>query len=413
MLIRSRLILPRILFLLLIAWSCASSSSSQTSQRKYINPAGDEFPIIAWESFGNSKNITIQNFRNMKIAGFNISLALMGDMNLTYKALEVAKKTGMKIIADCPQTKNPDSIPVYLPKIRNNEALAGYYVTDEPQKKHFEEVKKKCDLIYKYDSIHLPVITLLPMALNPNQTKIQEYRNYLSDFNRIVNLPYFSFDNYPIKSENGKTYVKDNFYTNLEIASEVSRKSERPFWAFCLSAAHFNYPTPTKAALQLEAFSALAYGAQALCYYTYILVDSQSIKYSIAPVTQTGARTKVWYLCRNNNILIQNLKSVFLGCEVQNVWHTGKNLPVGTKRLNKMPGPFISLKSEDEGVLVSHIKNKGKNYLVVVSHDILKPQTVEIAKKDNVKRVGNKGNLIADNNSNFSLEPGGFLIFSW
>lgn len=397
----------------LLLFSCLTVTQAQVNNPPvYKNPTGKEFPILAWSTFRSADNITDNNFKIIKEGGFNISLALVADMNLTRQTLRCANAAGIKVMVNCPQTKTLNSIPKNVASIRRNNAVMGYYIKDEPDASQFPELRKLRDAIYKADPDHFPFFNLYPI-IEPSRLKAKSYKDYLLEFIKTVDTPMFSYDNYPIQKINGRITVKDSFYENLEIASEVSKETGRPFWAFCMSTPHLSYPTPTLGELQFEAFSALAYGAQGLSYYTYCQEDSKEIKYTDAPINLKGEKTKIWYLCQDNNRQIQALSNVFLGCSLQNAWHTGSKIPKGTKKLSKLPAPFTSFKSGDAGVLVSHIKNKGKNYLVIVSHDVIKKQNIEIGKPESVVRIQSDGKSIKDPAQNYTLEPGGYLIFSW
>ena len=406
--------ITKFLFLLLIfpIYACAYNAGSESSCPQYRNPTGEDFPIMGWGTFNYEYQNTEINFKNLKDAGFNISLALVGDTALVTKSLKLAEPYGIQILLDCPKITNPALIPEMVTKYKEFSNVMGYYITDEPQASQFQRCKEIRNEIYKYDSIHIPFINLLPIV-DPERLQAPSYRDYLLDFINTVKLPMISYDNYPIIKTNGKIRVKENFYENLEIISSVCKEKKIPFWAFCLSAPHFNYPTPTKSDLKFEAFSALAYGAQGLSYYTYAIDYNAPIKYYGAPIDSLGNKTEIWYRCRDVNKEIQSLSKVFLGAELCDVWHTGKKIPQGTKRLQEMPFPFKSLKTENSGVLVSHLKKTDKNYLVIVNHEVTKSQNISLKKESNVKRILPSGQAVSDNSSKFKLEPGGYLIFEW
>lgn len=398
--------------LILIFISICLKSEGQTTKHTYKNPTGDEFPIMGWSTFYKADNITEKNFKTFRDCGFNITLSMVGDTALTFKTIRCAAPNKVKVMVNCPQTKNITSIPKVVPAISKSTDIAGYYITDEPDASKFNDIRKVADELYKYDKNQMPFVNLLPMV-EPSRLKAANYKTYLLEFLRITGIPMFSYDCYPIIKKNGKISIKETFYQNLEIASEVSRETGAPFWAFCMSASHLSYPKATKGHLLFEAFSALAYGAQGISYYTYTTRTNESIKYYDAPINTKGEKTATWYACQDVNKQIQSLKNVFLGAKLQNAWHTGDKLPKGTKRLGKLPGPFQMLKSEKAGVLVSHLKNRDSNYLVVVNHDVQAKQKIQIKKDNKVKRITPEGGIIEDTVSEFTLEAGGYLIFKW
>lgn len=394
----------------IIAISCTASTN--IIHPKYVNPTGNEFPILGSGTFSFESNINPKNFRILREAGFNISLAMVATKALTIQTLEAAEGSGVKIIVNDPDIKNLNTIPTAVSSYRDKPNVMGYYITDEPKADAFKKWKEYRDLIYEYDSIHIPYINLFPIVDRKRQPADQ-YESYLRDFIDILDLPMFSYDNYPIIKQNGEIIIKDTFYENLEIAAKVSTDTQIPFWAFCLSTRHLNYPLPTKTHLTFEAFSALAYGAQGISYYNYIAPRHSSIKHFEAPADSLGRKTKLWYIVRDVNQQIQNLSFVFLGAKLIGVWHTGNQIPIGTTRLTELPNPFKNLKSEKEGVLVSHLVNNGHQYLVIVNHDILKSQLISLDKETYVKRIYPDGKVKAHSSSKFKLDPGGYAIFSW
>lgn len=397
--------------LLLVLVLGFNAASGHKSYEHYNNPAGEEVPIMAWCTFNKDTNITYDNFKNLHDGGFNISLSLVPDVALTEKTLAVAEEAGIKVMVNCPQIRSLSSIPEAVNKIKDLPAVAGYYLGDEPNASEFQKFKKLADTIYKYDKKHFSFINLLPMVA-PERLHAKNYKTYLQEFINTVKLPLFSYDSYPVIRINGEITVKESYYDNLEIVSEVSKETGVPFWAFCLSASHFDYPTPTSGSLLFEAFSALAYGAQGISYYTYMLLTEQTIKYYDAPVNPDGSLSEIWYLCRDVNRQIQSFSKIFLGSEVVDIWHIGKKLPKGTKRFEPHNTPFSEINSQDAGVLVSHLKNDGKDYYVIVSHDPVNSQELVIKTRQDIKRVISNDNLSPMNSTDFLLPPGGYLIFT-
>ena len=112
----------------------------------------------------------------------------------------------MKILINCPETRRIPSIRETVTLFRNNSNIIGYYVWDEPTAKAFDKWSEVCREILKYDSIHIPFVNLLPIA-PPAQLGIDNYFDYLADFIKKSDSNVFSYDNYAIINQNGKTVV--------------------------------------------------------------------------------------------------------------------------------------------------------------------------------------------------------------
>ena len=73
----------------------------------------------------------------------------------------------------------------------------------------------------------------------------------------------------------------------------------------------------------------------------------------------------------------------------------------------------VKVEADGVGVLVSHLKNGEKHYLMVVNRDIYNPQRVTVEAAAGVKRIMPDGRAVAANRYSPSLyvEPGDMLLF--
>ena len=178
----------------------------------------------------------------------------------------------------------------------------------------------------------------------------------------------------------------------------------------------YSRPVATEEYLRFEAFSALAYGAQGIIYWTYGQRKSNEVEtYTSALVNMNGKITKSWYAAQKVNQEIKKYNDVFYECKVEQVRHTGSNLYKGTKRLSGTIGPFKMIRSKDAGVIVSLIINKGETYIVLVSRDVLKKQTItlELSANKKVKNISSNKQEIYDwrKDVTLTLDKGGYVIF--
>jgi hypothetical protein len=72
------------------------------AQEKLI-PTGQS-PILAWYRipFGET---TVKRYKEMREAGFTHSSSFFPNLDALHKALEVAQKTGVKLMVSCPELK--------------------------------------------------------------------------------------------------------------------------------------------------------------------------------------------------------------------------------------------------------------------------------------------------------------------
>jgi len=108
---------------------------------------------------------------------------------------------------------------------------------------------------------------------------------------------------------------------------------------------------------------------------------------------------------------------VFLGAKVRGVWHTGAQIPIGTRQLTSKALPaFVKSFStpKHSTVLVSWLKNGGRDYIVVVNRDPNYEMsfTAKFAPgSELVRRDGTRARADAYEDL-FWLEPGDAAIFA-
>lgn len=356
------------------------------SALKYVNPAGKEFPIMAWFSILPDGEQTKVRYQELADAGFNISFPHFGSMKSLKLGLRACRGTGVKIMGTCREEySHPEEAAREMLKERD---FAGWFLRDEPVCSGFAELKKLSDRLASVDSVHIQYLNLLPSYVDVKALGTESYVEYVRRFAHEVNIGLLSYDNYPVVCEGDKISLRSMFYSNLEDVRKVSLETGQPFWAFALATAHGSYPVPTLEQLKLQIFSDLAYGAQGIQYFTYWTPLGTIWDFHNAPIDSLGRRTNVYYLLKEVNREVHALTRVFLGCHVQDVRFTGKDVPEGTQRLTVMPAPLRRLASTGgEGLLISRLSNSGRHYLMILNRDVNHAQKVEFELRDSATRL--------------------------
>lgn len=198
------------------------------------------------------------------------------------------------------------------------------------------------------------------------------------------------YDLYPIQYSHGKiVFGTTDYYKFFEIFRELARLSGRPFWAFCestyyIDSNNLSRPRATEAFLRFEAFSALAYGAQGIVYWRYYPEGNTSGEsYFSALTDKEGRKTPQWYAAQKVNSEISRFAHIFLDCEVVSCVHRGNPIVNGVtqeiEQGNVTFPPLVSLHFNQDGVALSHIRNQGQEYLLIVTHNPMAPQDVFIS----------------------------------
>lgn len=351
----------------------------------------DQFPIIAWT--GINWNET-HKFKAMKECGINTYLGWYEDITKVMKVLDDAQTHGVKLIVR--SNKFNSNTQEEAAKMKNHKALLAYHIHDEPSEADFGWISEVVKNIRKVDTVHPWYVNLYPNWAWGGTGNYR--RNLVSYCNSMPELPFISFDNYPIKDVG----LREDWYSNLEDIRYIARVKKVPFWAFALALAHSTneakYPIPTVAELRLQMFSNLVYGAQAFQYFTYW------------GIYQNGP-TQVYDRVKTVNQELQGLSKIFLGADVTDVWHTGATIPRGTKELTTLPKGVTSLKTSDGGAVVSYLNKNGLRYLALVNKDYVGKMNLEISFEPGVLKLDKKGNSEPAVSGKYEVEPGDIVLY--
>ena len=362
-------------------------------------------PIMAWSGIPASEN-NIDRFLELKEMGININLCNYSNVDEMQKGLDLAEKTGIKMVTSCPELKSDPENTVKL--FMNHPALAGYFLRDEPVRKDFTELGDWARKIEATDSLHFCFVNLIA-SINLTQTEAlgtKSYAEYVSTFAKEVPSKLLSFDFYPILTAG----IHENWYHGLEVFSAEALKLGKPMWAFALASSYNElHPIPTIPALRLQQYSNLAYGAQGLEYWSYWM--SQGLRSS--PIDLNGKRTVVYDRIKEVNKEIQSLAGVFIGSKVISVRHTGLIIPKGTTRLTTLPSAIKVFETEGTGALVSILENGDNTFFVVVNRDLERSMPLTILGDESLKRVLKDGSIVkaALYSNSTEIESGDIVVY--
>ena len=364
-----------------------------------------QLPIIAWAGIPQQE-ISLERFLEMKEMGITINLSTYPDMAAMEKALNLANKVGLKIIASCPELK--DKTEETVKKFMHHPALAGYFLKDEPIQKDFADLGAWVKKISSIDSRHFCFINLIA-GIHP--TKIEalgatSYENYVKAFIQEVPTRVLSYDFYPVIGEE----VHERWYESLEIFSSLAQEAKKSFFAFALASSYNAlHPTPTLPALRLQQFSNLAYGALGLQYWSYWMSDGLQD----APLGADGKRTPAYDKIKEINKEVQDLATVFMGAKLKWVRHTGTVIPRGTTRLSQLPEAIRVFETDGPGALVSLLENGPNNFFVVVNRSLKETLKVFIYGNDSLRKVLKDGKIVPAGKYSpaTEIEPGDVAIY--
>lgn len=402
--------------------------------QKYVNPAGEEFPIMAWLNITGSD----QEFRDMYDSGVNLNYTQgHGSHDNIDNMLGNASGSHVRQIPNfwrVTGSTNEDILKETMNRYKDNDGIAGWALNDEPYGSQFEHLGQIASWIRKYSPNKLVYLNLLHSVENPiNYTAVmgsKNYADYLQQAVRKIGVGMISMDCYPIvrDTQADTKSIRSFFFESLEITARVARQYGIPFWGFARSKGDSisptqEFPTPTEPDLRLQVFANLAYGAQGIQYYTYSNTDTRYTRYN-APLEidpnagWTWRKTETYYMLQRINKEIQNHRWVFLNDSIIDVSFTGK-LPKATKRLKKTDYPdkvkSMTNKVNGAGFLVSQFKNGNNRFFMVLNRELESTQTLDIEVTDGVNVVNADGTTSAleAGAHQYELTTGDYLLLQW
>lgn len=386
---------------------------------RYVSPSPGRFPIIAHGARPSMKDangkevpytMNQKDFDNLINCGFNLFYLSARDDTLFNILGRLKNVEGLSVIYKTDDFKRGDShtkgyIKGLYARMKNRNMplslIGGWFLKDEPKYIEVNEYSQYYKTLAEADSTRMPIINLVGGAIQKNVGTIVVKNNKTNEYDTITR-PYeqfldiiqdkfkpavWSYDLYPIElRQDGSINIKYNgFYEDLILFSYISKNTKRPFWAYCQSMSLINggthLPPPTEEYLRFEAINALAFGAQGIVYWTYApREDTNTETYLSALIDANGNPNKYWQYARTVNQKIRRYESVFLNADLQSYYFYGKSYYGNTTYL-KYPSSSDPVQIESYsgiGLLVTYLKNNGKDYVIVVSQDPLNSQNVRV-----------------------------------
>ena len=157
--------------------------------------------------------------------------------------------------------------------------------------------------------------------------------------------------------------------------------------------------------MALRGFNILRTGRRKVIFMIFIM----------APIGLDYKRTEVYDRIKLVNKEIKDLSWVFLGAKVISVEHTGDSIPIGTRRLKKLPSPIKVLKTEGTGAVVSLLEKGRNTFLVIVNRDFKSPMELTIGCDLTVKKILKDGTSVPARAyiNSMKIDPGDVAIYMW
>ncbi len=326
-------------------------------------PFDPPFILAAW----SGPAATAARYKEYAECGFNLVLGT--DLKRPAGDAELAKAAGLKaIVADrrlfAFKPGHPEfekNVQAVAARYKDDPAVAGLYLMDEPGTERFEELKQFNDQIEKIAPRLVPFVNLMPTYSPPQALGTGSYEDYVRRYIRAVNPPFVCWSHFPLL-DNGT--ARPDYFENLEIVSRICHERNLPFVPVVCSVPHGMHRAPDEADLRWQAYTSLAYGARGIIHFTYTTPANDGWEYHDAILDAKGERTVKYAYARRLNRKLAALGPLLAKLEGVRVAHADpvprggagfdRNFPVASARGGTM--------------LVGWLQDaEGKDYLFVVN----------------------------------------------
>jgi hypothetical protein len=266
--------------------------------------------------------ITDQNYKDIALTGINTIYGGLDWNQPDYlKALDCANNAGIQyyvrdVSLGSIHEEDFNLLPDLISPYKAKPAFAGNLVIDEPSAKLFDNIAA-LHTEYKKE---LPgkdfYVNLDPIYSSVDQRGGLEYKDYIQQFVDKVKPSFISFDHYPLLSNVKGTSITENYLLNLNIISDVARKSNIPFWCFIQSIPYFTAGmqnrSPNENDIRWQVYTNLAFGAAGFQYFCYWTPPNDVTIFGDAMIDKKGNKTPIYTYVKDVNTEIKKFQNIFL-----------------------------------------------------------------------------------------------------
>ncbi|NLN75055.1 MAG: N-acetylmuramoyl-L-alanine amidase [Armatimonadetes bacterium] len=336
--------------------------------------ATEEFFINHWCGPTELKN---ESFAEVAEANFTVSMIGLGSAEKNLKALDLCAANGIKAMICDPRTgpgptrdTPTESLDAAIEDYAKHPALWGYHTLDEPHSRMFTRLGGVNQYLLEKDPAHTPLGNLFPSYANSKTLGNSTYEQHVDEYCKVVKPKMLSYDHYALMADGS---IRGDYFTNLDIVRRQSIKHKIPFVYTLLSVPHGPYKDINEADLRWQVFTALAYGARGLTYFTY---NTPTAEYGDAIIGADGKRTAKYEITKKVNGEIKKLGPTLLKLNTKAVYHTG-TLPATCKPLPK--DGLIKSAQGGEFVIGQFTSDDGFRYAIIVNRSLTKHAKAAIA----------------------------------
>lgn len=341
------------------------------------------FPVLAWDACrgwdGKSREFETNGLESLADCHFNMAGFVPP------RDLPLCRKLGLGAIV-VPESKDFKNFEYFkqwrhltdeeidrriretVSSARNNPAVMGYFITDEPNVADFPALGKAVAAVKKYAPGKWAYINLFPDYAtigSPDMSQLgtPSYTEYLERFVAEVKPQAISYDNYmvPFSDDFKNTAKAGSYFRNLLEVRRVALKHNLPFINIvCSNEIRPERPIPSPANLLFQAYTTLAAGYRGVTWFTYY-----ERGYRYAPIGGDGRKTQTWFYLAEVNRQIATLAPMMGQLTSTGIYFTA---PAPLDGLPLLPGKVVQSAESTVPLMIGEFRHRnGDSWLMVVN----------------------------------------------
>jgi len=185
-------------------------------------------------------------------------------------------------------------------------------IFDEPHSLFFDYFDQIVDIYREKVPTKMPFFNLNPLQHGADSNDPyafgESYQEYIDSYANTVDTDYICFDLYPFDNE--FCGFMSNYFVNMDIVSTACRESGRDFWIITQAGAVNGYGiVTTDKQVSFQAYTSLAYGADAIIYACYT-PSWWGPETSI--VNALGVKNPLWETTKKLNSEIHAISDIYM-----------------------------------------------------------------------------------------------------
>ncbi len=235
----------------------------------------------------------------------------------------------------------PEALLPFILKYYDRDEVYGFSY-DEPREREFDMVKSWKESIDSLNHLNLLKNKLFYVNLFGIKA-LEEYRNYVYSYLKMINPHVLSFDHYPLWDEElaskfgyslNSDWIND-YFLNFEFIRQTSLSSNIPFFNWVLIHKHWSdysklfYRRASDEDLIFQVYSSLVYGSKGIFYYNFW--NQNNILYDNGWNEEEGIldynleETEIFSVVSNLNNQISRMSDILLQLKSIGVYHKSEN----------------------------------------------------------------------------------------